>query len=75
MCLWKKGISLIILSQAIQAGQICFEEHFMKSMDFMKPTLVVGLEGLFGVIMQVSLIHRRIEGGNSKKCDTGGRLT
>ena len=33
------GISLIVLAQAIQAGQICFEEHFMKSLDFMKPTV------------------------------------
>ena len=33
------GISLIVLAQAIQAGQISYEEHFMKSLDFMKPTV------------------------------------
>jgi len=66
------GISLIILSQAIQAGQICFEEHFMKSMDFMKPTLVVGLEGLFGVLMQALIVlpvAQELPGG-----DFGGKL-
>lgn len=49
------GIVLIVFSQAIQAGQICFEEHFMKQMDFMKPTLVVGLEGLYGCILQMAI--------------------
>ena len=50
------GILLIVLSQAIQAGQICFEEHFMRNLEFMKPTLVVGLEGIYGVLLQVLIV-------------------
>jgi drug/metabolite transporter (DMT)-like permease len=66
------GILLIILSQAIQAGQICFEEHFMRNMDFMKPTLVVGLEGIYGVLLQTLIvlpIAQKLPGD-----DVGGRL-
>jgi len=66
------GIGLIILSQAIQAGQICFEEHFMKNLDFMKPTLVVGLEGLYGTLLQCLIVlpaAQKLPGS-----DVGGKL-
>jgi len=66
------GILLIILSQAIQAGQICFEEHFMRNMEFMKPTLVVGLEGVYGVLLQTLIVlpvAQRLPGD-----DVGGKL-
>lgn len=66
------GIMLIVLSQAIQAGQICFEEHFMKEMDFMKPTLVVGLEGIYGFLLQTLIVLPAAQ--HLPGSDVGGKL-
>uniref|UniRef100_A0A7S3QMG5 EamA domain-containing protein n=1 Tax=Dunaliella tertiolecta TaxID=3047 RepID=A0A7S3QMG5_DUNTE len=43
------GIGLIVLSQAIQAAQLTFEDFFMADLN-VPPMKIVGFEGLFGVI-------------------------
>ncbi|KAL6759741.1 hypothetical protein V8C86DRAFT_2568243 [Haematococcus lacustris] len=43
------GMALIVISQAVQAAQLTFEDFFMADMDI--PAMkIVGFEGLFGVI-------------------------
>jgi len=43
------GMALIIISQAVQAAQITFEDFFMADMDI-APMKIVGFEGFFGII-------------------------
>ncbi|GAX82542.1 hypothetical protein CEUSTIGMA_g9969.t1 [Chlamydomonas eustigma] len=43
------GMALIIISQAVQAAQITFEDFFMADMDI-APMKIVGFEGVFGMI-------------------------
>ncbi|WIA18798.1 hypothetical protein OEZ85_003481 [Tetradesmus obliquus] len=46
------GMCLIILSQAIQAGQVTVEDHFMSEMG-MHPLKVVGWEGVIGSVVML----------------------
>lgn len=43
------GISLIVISQAVQAAQLTFEDFFMADMDI-APMKIVGYEGVFGMV-------------------------
>mmetsp|Transcript_4359 Transcript_4359/g.12571 ORF Transcript_4359/g.12571 Transcript_4359/m.12571 type:complete len:454 (-) Transcript_4359:421-1782(-) len=62
------GMSLIVLSQAVQAAQITFEDFFLSSMDI-APLKIVGYEGLWGSLIMVlfllPIVQRTpgIEGG------------
>jgi hypothetical protein len=48
------GVSPLLLCQAIQAGQITLEDHFMADMG-MHPLKVVGYEGLMGSILTLGV--------------------
>lgn len=49
------GMLLIVLSQAVQAGQITFEDYFLSNTD-VSPMKIVGYEGLWGLIMITVLL-------------------
>lgn len=49
------GMGLIIMSQAVQAAQLTFEDFFMADLN-MEPMKIVGFEGLFGTAMMVCLL-------------------
>ncbi|KIZ00286.1 hypothetical protein MNEG_7674 [Monoraphidium neglectum] len=49
------GIGLIILSQAVQAAQLTFEDFFMADLD-MDPLKIVGFEGVFGSVMMIGVM-------------------
>ena len=49
------GMGLIALSQAVQAGQLTFEEHFMANLDI-NPLLLVGMEGVYGTALLAVLV-------------------
>lgn len=65
------GMGLIIVSQAVQAGQICFEEFFMRNLDI-QPVLVVGLEGVYGFLLQAFVVLPAVYFIPGE--DVGGRL-
>lgn len=46
------GMALIVLSQAVQAGQITFEDYFMSEMSI-APMKIVGYEGVIGSILMI----------------------
>lgn len=46
------GMGLIVLSQAVQAAQLTFEDYFMADLNI-EPLKIVGYEGLFGVLTMV----------------------
>jgi len=46
------GISLVILSQIVQAGQIVTEEFLLKDLT-LRPLSVVGFEGLWGTLLMI----------------------
>jgi drug/metabolite transporter (DMT)-like permease len=52
------GMALIILSQAVQAGQLTFEDHFMSggSGVTLDPLLIVGWEGVLGTLAMVGFL-------------------
>ena len=49
------GMGLIILSQAVQAGQITFEDYFMSELSI-APMKIVGYEGVFGAIIMLLIV-------------------
>eukprot|EP00891_Asterochloris_glomerata_P001583 jgi/Astpho2/1583/Aster-07912 len=49
------GMALIVMSQAVQAAQITFEDHFMADLD-VAPLKIVGYEGLFGSIVMMAVM-------------------
>ena len=49
------GMLLIVLSQAVQAAQITFEDFFMADIAI-PPLKIVGYEGLFGSLMMVGIM-------------------
>ena len=49
------GMLLIVLSQAVQAAQITFEDFFMADLAI-PPLKIVGYEGLFGSLMMVGIM-------------------
>lgn len=49
------GIVLILLSSLVQASQYVFEEKLMVD-DSAEPLLIVGMEGLWGLIIMVSIV-------------------
>lgn len=49
------GMLLIILSQAVQAAQVTFEDFFMADLAI-PPLKIVGYEGLFGSIMMIGVM-------------------
>jgi len=49
------GMLLIILSQAVQAAQITFEDFFMADLAI-PPLKIVGYEGLFGSLMMLGIM-------------------
>ena len=49
------GMGLIILSQAVQAAQVTFEDFFMSELE-LEPLLIVGFEGLFGFLLMAGLL-------------------
>mmetsp|Transcript_25261 Transcript_25261/g.47938 ORF Transcript_25261/g.47938 Transcript_25261/m.47938 type:complete len:547 (-) Transcript_25261:155-1795(-) len=49
------GIMLVVVSQAIQAAQLTFEEHFLNDLNI-PPMLVVGMEGVYGVLVAVFVL-------------------
>eukprot|EP00775_Hariotina_reticulata_P007660 gene7660-7863_t len=48
------GMALILASQALQAGQVTIEDHFMADMN-MDPLKVVGWEGVIGSIVMLGV--------------------
>jgi drug/metabolite transporter (DMT)-like permease len=52
------GMALIILSQAVQAGQLTFEDHFMSGGAGLNldPLLIVGWEGVLGTVAMAGLL-------------------
>eukprot|EP00892_Ulva_mutabilis_P009770 jgi/Ulvmu1/7165/UM034_0073.1 len=49
------GMALIVLSQAVQAGQITFEDYFMSEMS-VAPMKIVGYEGVVGSILMICVM-------------------
>lgn len=49
------GMGLIILSQAVQAAQLTFEDFFMADLAI-DPVRIVGYEGLYGAVFMVGLL-------------------
>lgn len=49
------GMALIILSQAVQAAQLTFEDFFMADMN-VPPMKIVGYEGVFGTLAMVLIM-------------------
>eukprot|EP00877_Chromochloris_zofingiensis_P012180 jgi/Chrzof1/7215/Cz02g15020.t1 len=49
------GMGLIVLSQAVQAAQLTFEDFFMADLN-MQPLKIVGFEGVFGTLFMVLLL-------------------
>eukprot|EP00879_Flechtneria_rotunda_P007740 GHRR01008113.1.p1 GENE.GHRR01008113.1~~GHRR01008113.1.p1 ORF type:complete len:344 (+),score=105.70 GHRR01008113.1:147-1178(+) len=49
------GMGLIVLSQAVQAAQLTFEDFFMADLA-MEPLKIVGFEGVFGSIFMLCLL-------------------
>eukprot|EP00878_Enallax_costatus_P024022 GHUV01025609.1.p1 GENE.GHUV01025609.1~~GHUV01025609.1.p1 ORF type:complete len:363 (+),score=95.68 GHUV01025609.1:179-1267(+) len=49
------GMGLIVLSQAVQAAQLTFEDFFMADLA-MEPLKIVGFEGIFGSIFMIFLL-------------------
>lgn len=46
------GMGLIVLSQAVQAAQITFEDYFMSEMSI-APMKIVGYEGVVGSVLML----------------------
>ena len=46
------GMGLIVLSQAVQAAQITFEDYFMSEMSI-APMKIVGYEGVVGSLLML----------------------
>jgi drug/metabolite transporter (DMT)-like permease len=49
------GMALIVMSQAVQAAQITFEDYFMSEMKI-APMKIVGFEGVIGTIFMVVVL-------------------
>lgn len=49
------GMLLIVLSQAVQAAQVTFEDFFMADLAI-PPLKIVGYEGLFGSLMMIGIM-------------------
>ncbi|CAG9463959.1 unnamed protein product [Pedinophyceae sp. YPF-701] len=49
------GMVLIIVSQAVQAAQVTFEDFFMTDLD-MAPLMIVGYEGMWGTLCMVGVL-------------------
>jgi len=50
------GITLTLVGQIVQAGQIIAEEHLLEDMD-MEPLLIVGVEGLWGTLVMLLVVY------------------
>jgi drug/metabolite transporter (DMT)-like permease len=50
-----RGMGLIVLSQAVQAAQITFEDYFMSALD-MSPMKIVGFEGAIGSLIMIFVL-------------------
>lgn len=64
------GMGLIILSQAVQAAQLTFEDYFMADLNI-EPLKIVGYEGLFGTMMMIFIMLPAVY--FIPGYDTGGR--
>jgi len=49
------GMGLVVLSQMVQAVQLTFEDYFMADLN-MKPMQVVGLEGMYGMVVMAVMV-------------------
>ena len=49
------GMTLIVMSQAVQAAQITFEDYFMSEMQI-SPMKIVGYEGTIGALVMIVLV-------------------
>jgi hypothetical protein len=49
------GMGLIVLSQAVQAAQLTFEDFFMADLN-MEPLKIVGFEGLYGSALMLGVL-------------------
>lgn len=49
------GMGLIVLSQAVQAAQVTFEDYFMSEMSI-APMKIVGYEGVVGSILMIFVL-------------------